>query len=234
MASAALQKIMDLEKEVTKLRHHVSVLSKRNHALKQEVEKKKEEEACEQVTSPVRGKEPEPRGVAETSDQVMGKSGHIVVQEEEDVLWMVPVVTPRVGTPPVAESRVAIEMDDGPLVVVMLGSKKRRVEESGEEESSGGEEEGVEEVGPVVPVGPRGGMPMGPAMMVGGRRVPNRHRGRPGFRYEEVNRYRFVDRTLLGQRSGIVGDSYHTRGDRARALGRGNMRGGRGFFFSYH
>jgi len=33
VASAALQKIMDWEKEVSKLRHHVSVLSKKNHVL---------------------------------------------------------------------------------------------------------------------------------------------------------------------------------------------------------
>ena len=55
VASAALQKIMDLEKEVSKLRYHVSVLSKRNHALKKEVEKKKEEEACDEVASPCEG-----------------------------------------------------------------------------------------------------------------------------------------------------------------------------------
>ena len=87
VASAALQKIMDLEKEVSKLRHHVSVLSKQNHALKKEVEEKKEQEACEEMASPVRGKEPEPQGVAELSDQVMsgGMSGHIVADVEEDV-----------------------------------------------------------------------------------------------------------------------------------------------------
>ena len=39
VASAALQKIMDLEKEVSKLQHHVSVLSKRNHMLQKEAEK---------------------------------------------------------------------------------------------------------------------------------------------------------------------------------------------------
>ena len=43
VASAALQKIMDLEKEVSKLRHHVSVLSKRNHMLQKEAEGKEKE-----------------------------------------------------------------------------------------------------------------------------------------------------------------------------------------------
>jgi len=38
VASAVLQKIMDLEKEVSRLRHHVSVLSKRNHVLQKEVD----------------------------------------------------------------------------------------------------------------------------------------------------------------------------------------------------
>ena len=64
-ASAALQRILDLEKEVSKLRHHVSVLSKRNHGLKKEMEgmrERGEEEKDEEVASQ---KEPEP-AVAET------------------------------------------------------------------------------------------------------------------------------------------------------------------------
>ena len=42
-AWAALQRILDLEKEVSRLRHHVSVLSKRNHGLNKEVERWEEE-----------------------------------------------------------------------------------------------------------------------------------------------------------------------------------------------
>jgi len=44
VASAALQKILDLEKEVSKLRHHVSALSKRNHLLQKEADGRKKEE----------------------------------------------------------------------------------------------------------------------------------------------------------------------------------------------
>jgi len=61
-ATAALQKILDLEKDISKLRHHVSVLSKRNHGLQKEVERlRKEEEAVtSEVASPDRVEEPEP------------------------------------------------------------------------------------------------------------------------------------------------------------------------------
>ena len=41
VASAPLQKIMELEKEVSELRYHVSVLSKRNHALTQVMDRRK-------------------------------------------------------------------------------------------------------------------------------------------------------------------------------------------------
>jgi len=47
VASAVLQKIMDLEKEVSKLRHHISVLSKRNHLLQKEVDGRRKEEEAE-------------------------------------------------------------------------------------------------------------------------------------------------------------------------------------------
>jgi len=69
VASAALQKIMDLEKEVSKLRHYVSVLSKRNHMLQKEAEmgKKEVEVAVSEVVSPGRVEEPEPRVVVEPS-----------------------------------------------------------------------------------------------------------------------------------------------------------------------
>ena len=148
---------MDLENEVSKLRHHVSVLSKQNHALKKEMEKNKEEEACEKVASPIGGKEPEPQGVAEPSDHVMGSVGMIVAGEEDD-MWVEPVAGPRVVTPPVAESRVAEEEDEPKRAVVRLPEgKKRRL--NGEEE----EEKGVVEA--VVPLGPRGyvaGVPRGP------------------------------------------------------------------------
>jgi len=38
--------------------------------------------------------------------------------------------------------------------------------------------------------------------------------------------YRFVDRSLRGDRNEMVGDTYYTRGDSARAHGRGSYDGG--------
>jgi len=65
VASAVLQKIMDsdLEKEVYKLRHHVSssILLKRNHVLQKEADgrRKVKEVESSKMASPRRGKEPE-------------------------------------------------------------------------------------------------------------------------------------------------------------------------------
>jgi len=42
-ATAALHKILDLVKDVSRLRHQVSVLSKRNHGLQKEVERLRKE-----------------------------------------------------------------------------------------------------------------------------------------------------------------------------------------------
>ena len=144
-ASAALQRILNLEKEVSRLRHNVSVLSKWNHGLGKEVERLKggdesEEEMEVEVASPVRGKEPEPQVVAEPSG-----SGKIVVEEDEDV-WVASVAKPAV-----AESRVALVVDDSEVAMVRLPKgKKRRVER---EESV---KVGVM-VATKIPSGPRGG-----------------------------------------------------------------------------
>jgi len=132
VASAALQKIMDLEKEVSKLRHHVSVLSKRNHLLQKEVDgRKKEEEAgSSEVASPDRVEEPEPQVVAEPEERM---SGMRVAESEEDV-WVAPVAKPAV-----ADSRVALEVDVPEVALVRLPKGKRRrmcVEEGSEEEES--------------------------------------------------------------------------------------------------
>jgi len=171
-ASAALTRILELEKEVSKLRHHVSVLSKRNHALQKEVEKRGSGDGAE-VASPVRVQEPEPQVVAEPEVRM---SVTIVAEDEEDV-WVAPVAKPAV-----AESRVVLEVDEPEVVMVRLPKGKRRrtcegvgseAEESGAEESEA-EVEVVEEVGIIVatlmprePREPRGmvvveGAPVGP------------------------------------------------------------------------
>ena len=223
-ASAALEKILSLEKEVSRLRHHVSVLSKRNHRLQIEAEKLmgegKEgviEAVVDEVASSVTSQEPEPQVVAEPSD-VAEKLA--VAAEKAGVRIVAPEAEAEVEVVvPVAEPRVAMVVDeDCASVVSMPEGKRRRVVESSEEGSVGGD--GVEEVGtPVVPLGPRNGAPLGPASMVGGVR-----RGGVNIGY---GRIRFVDRALVGQRSGMVGDSYYTRGEsaRAQARGRGGWRG---------
>jgi len=66
-ATAALHKILDFEKDVSKLRHHVSVLSKKNHGLQKQVDRLKKEEVAvfSEVASPERVEEPEPQVVDE-------------------------------------------------------------------------------------------------------------------------------------------------------------------------
>jgi len=166
-ATAALQKILDLEKDVSKLRHHVSVLSKRNHGLQKEVERLKKEEVADssEVISPERVEEPEPLVVAEPEEEVEVDMGAAFVASAD-------VAGIRVASearPSEAESRVAVVVDGdgGPSAISVLVSegKRRRVDDSSEE---GDEDEEV-----VVPTGPRGGAPVGPRLMaerVGGVR----------------------------------------------------------------
>jgi len=123
-----------------------------------------------EVASPVRVQEPEPQVVVEPEVRM---SGVIVVEEDEDV-WVAPVAKAAV-----AESRVALEVDEPRVAMVRLPKGKRRrtcKEEGSEEEGSGAEEseadvEVVGEVGIItadlVPRGQRGvvvveGAPVGP------------------------------------------------------------------------
>jgi len=104
VASAALQKIMDLEQELSRLWHHVSVLSKRNYVVQKEVAKGKREVevADSEVASPGRVEEPEPRVVAELSDQVIKNKLSVAA-------GVAGVRLARVATPEVAEPNVARE-----------------------------------------------------------------------------------------------------------------------------
>jgi len=167
--SAALTRILELEKEVSKLRHHVSVLSKRNHALQKEMDKRGSGDGAE-VASPVRVQEPEPQVVAEPEVRM---SGTIVAEEEEDV-WVAPVAEQEV-----AESRVALVIDEPEVALVRLPKGKRRrvnVEEGSEGEGSEREGSVVEVVEPglivatSIPRGPRGMQMVGIAPVGQGRR----------------------------------------------------------------
>jgi len=221
-ASAALQKILDLEKDVSKLRHHVSVLSKRNHGLQKEVDRLKKEEVAvdSEVASPERVEEPEPLVVAEPEESVEVDMAVAFVASA----GVAGVRVASEAKPGEVEPRVALVVDEEgePSAIGLLVSegKRRRVDDASEEGEAG------RGVNVVVPTGPRGGAPEGPRLMaerVGGVR---RGSGVPADLF--VRRaYRFVDRTLVGERNGMVGDSYRTRGNFARApdVGRGRYRG---------
>jgi len=152
-ATAALERILNLEKEVSRLRHHVSVLSKRNHAMSKEL--LRNEDDCSEVASPVRGQEPEPPVVAEPEVRM---SGTIVAEGEEDV-WVAPVA--EVAEPPVAETKMEVAVEEHGVAVVRLPKGKRRRtvgdEEVREEEGSEAEEvvEGIV-VATSIPRGPKG------------------------------------------------------------------------------
>jgi len=172
-ASAALTRILELEKEVSKLRHHVSVLSKRNHAMQKEADKRSLDDGAE-VASPVRVQEPEPQVVVEPEVRM---SGTIVAEGEEDV-WVAPVAKPAV-----AESRVALEVDEPEVALVRLpkGKRRRAVGDEAVREEEGSEEEEVVEgiiVATSIPRKPRGmvvvaGAPVGPRSGNFGRGVVN-------------------------------------------------------------
>jgi len=218
--SAALLKMADLEKEVSRLRHHVSVLSRRNHGLQKELDGLRV--LGEGVAS---NKEPEPQVVAEPPEPVV--DSEVAPSVASDDVASV-VVVPE-AKPAVAESRVAFEMSGPEVAMVRLPKgKKRRLTMGGDGDESGDDSDVmtvVPEVGNremmVVPVGPRG---------YGGRAVvPTgpRRRGESSPREAGYVRreYWFVDRSLIGERNGMVGDSYRTRGNFAHAPVSG-LRGG--------
>jgi len=157
----------DLEKEVSRLRHHVSVLSRRNHGLQKELDGLRV--VGEGVAS---NKEPEPQVVAEPPEPVVDNEVAPSVASEEVAD---DVVVPE-AKPVVAESRVALEMSGPEVAMVRLPKgKKRRLDVGGDEDESGddsdvmtvvpgvvNEEVMVVTVGPrsyggraVVPTGPR-------------------------------------------------------------------------------
>ena len=142
-----LERVLVLEKEVLRLWHHVSVLSKRNHMLGLRIGGvlggKEREEEKEEMAVPGRGvaDEEEEAGIP---DPVM--VSHIVAFEDEDV-----VVSGVAGTV-VAVLVAEVEEDKGAVALVRLPVvKKRRLDEEG------GSLEVVEDLGIVkAPLGPRG------------------------------------------------------------------------------
>jgi len=211
--STALLEMADLRKEVSRLRHHVFILSRRNHGLVKEVEGLRK--MGEEVAS---YKEPEPQVVVEPSEQDVDNVVAPSVTSVDVKDWVAPVAKPAV-----AESRVALEVDEPKVALVRLPrGKKRRLTVGGEESESEDDTDvmtvvQVEEEREVIVarLGPRLqtlAVPRGPRLADG-----------PVVRGWNVVRreYRFVDRSLVGERNGMVGDTYRTRGVSARAPVRG-------------
>jgi len=223
-ATAVLQKIMDLEKDVSKLRHHVSVLSKRNHGLQKEVERLKKEEVAEssEVASPDRVEEPEPQVVAEPEEEI------VVIE-----------AVASVAKPGGAQPRVALEVDEvgepSAVGVVVSEGKRRRVDDSSEEGEGN-------VVVPFVPLGPAAMVPMGPRALSGrGRGMRDREMLVGHERRVELARLREEIWSggragrVTGVRNGMGGDSFRTRGSNAHARTSGHVgvRGGHGNFEPY-
>jgi len=136
VASTTLQRIMKLEKEVSKLCHHVSVLLKRNYVLRKERDRQEEvKEAVTEVDSPIRVQEPEPRIVTKPLVRLSEK---IETPGDEDV-WVATVAQAMV-----AALRVVLETEEPEVAVVWLPKGKRR--RVSEDRESGVEVEMVVEV----------------------------------------------------------------------------------------
>jgi len=172
ITAKALERVLELEKEVSRLRHHVSVLSKRNHKLElrlgEVLEVGVREEKKEEVAVPgwgVAGEEEE-AGVPDP-----GMVSHIVAVGDEDVL-----LSGVAGT----VVAVSVEEDDeeeGAVALVRLpgGIKKRRLDEDG------GSLEVTEDLAVVkAPLGPRGSMERSGVGASGVPAGPRGHVG-PGF-----------------------------------------------------
>ena len=125
-------KMGDMEKEIKRLRHHVSVLSKKNHEL---VKNGKSEAAAPIASVASFGED----GGEEKSGVVAGSEA--LVEEAEVV---------AVSVAGVEEAEVAVPVVRLPVAVKGEGSKKRRVEVSSEEEEGERREEIL-----IAPLGPR-------------------------------------------------------------------------------
>ena len=135
--STAVLKMVDLEKEVSRFRHHVSVLSRRNHGLQKELDGIRR--VGEEVAS---HKEPELQVVVEPSEPVVDDEVAPSVGSVEVEDWVAPVAKPAV-----AESRVVLEVDEPEVALVRLpkGKRRRAVGDEGMRETEGSEAEEVVE-----------------------------------------------------------------------------------------
>ena len=190
----ALERILELEKEVSRLRHHVSVLSRRNHALvsgSARVEEKEEvgkEEVAVEVASPCEGKEPEPYE-AEPLQLVR----EVAVEVAPPGVAQGPkVVAEAVADPGKAGTSVADRMDLG---ADSASVKRRRL-------GSEADEDVVEVVGGRVVIL----APSGPKAMMGGKELSFPGRGKTtGYWKPDSIGGRFPGGTVPGRGRGRGG-----------------------------
>jgi len=154
---AAFMCILELEKEVSRLRHHVSVLSKRLNGKGEEKMVAKKEEVAEVLVAEAEAE----AEVAAVGGPPITSGVYKVVVEEEDVAEE---IVAGVELMSVGSGDDEDEVIDGRIVVRQPGDRKRRIAEAGGSER-------VEEKALVraIPVGPRSGERSG---IVGGR-VPS-------------------------------------------------------------
>jgi len=171
---AAFMRILELEKEVSRLRHHVSVLSKRLNGRREgkTVEEKKEEVAEVVAEAEAEAETEDEAEVAAVGAPPITSGVYKVVAEEEDVA--VEIVA-GVESMSVGSEEDEDEVIDGKIVVKLPGDRKRRIAEAGGEERVGVEERALVRA---IPVGPRsgervgglsGGVPRGPSSVFQGR-----------------------------------------------------------------
>jgi len=164
---AAFMCILELEKEVSRLRHHVSVLSKRLHEKGEEKRVEEKEEVAEVVAEAEAEAEAE---VAAVGVPPITSGVYKVVAEGVDVAEE---IVAGVESMSVGSRDDEDEIVDGRIVVRLPGDRKRRIAETGGDER-------VDEKALVraIPVGPRSGekksvvgvrVPSGPSSMFVGR-----------------------------------------------------------------
>jgi len=229
-ASAALEKILKMEGEVSRLRHHVSVLSRRNHGLQKELDGLREN--GEGVTSK---KESEPQVVVEPPEPV----------EAEDVAEAPSVASVEMAPSVASEEVNSVASEEVSDEVESVAERREVVFDdrmsdlrdrmSDEDVVVGGKiiplsgytpvvEEEVRTEVPFVPLVPAAMVPIGPRAGRGRGTMPDQWRLVGPERRGELIRLR--GEILVegrgrsrpeGVRNGMGGDSFRTRGYYAHA-----------------
>jgi len=162
----AFMHILELEKKVLRLRHHVLVLSKRLNGKGKEEGIEEKEEMAEVVAEEVVEAK-----VAAGGGPPITSGVYKAVAEQEDVAEE---IVAGVESRSVGSEDDQDEVVDGKIAVRLLGHRKRRIAEAGGEERVKVEEKSLVRAIPVSPRSverevARGRVPSGPASMFAGR-----------------------------------------------------------------